>query len=239
MREKNNSSRLRPYFVPFLALVFILFSFFTLISPRISRIVSFSRVIKENQVKLAKLSEKLALLNSLNEPELADRIALIFDALPQEKQPVYVMSLLKQIAHESGVEIVDLSVKPGEIATMSTDKQKQKNQTPSLTYPIKISGSYMQIEQFAKKMETSLPLMRVEEMSFGRTGQSDLWGASSKIAAFYLFLPVTIGKIDASVQVISEEEAKVYDLLRQFTPAYSSADMLQPSVESGRSNPFI
>jgi len=236
LKSKVSFSIVKPFILPVGILVLILISARVIIWPRIDKISKLSRSIMKEETRLSQLTEKLTLLKSLNEPELASRSKLVTDALPESKRPIYIMSVLKQVSKESGVQTQKMSVKPG---LMATESAKKKAQVPSLTFPMVVLGTYDDAIRFVKRLAKTVPMVRVERLSFRRAGGKDLWEVSSEVASFYLSLPKTLGKIDSPVRVVTEKENKICDQLKQFSSPYAASGILLPPVESGRDNPFI
>jgi hypothetical protein len=221
-----------------IGLIFI--SSYFLIWPKVRAIGEISASIKKKEERLARLTEKLSSLKGLNERELMERSELVLEILPESKKPMLVMGVLKQLAFESDVEIRKINVRPGEVATGSAGKAK-KEKVPSLTFSLRLIGSFDEIDQFVRRLEKSIPLTRLEKISFKKTGTGEYSTALVEILSYYLSLPEVLGKIDTPIKLITEEERKIYDRLRQFdSPSLLAPDQpFLPPIESGRANPFI
>lgn len=235
--EKKEASlaKIKTFALPVLILALTIFSFSYLIRPKIEQISEISDSIKAKEIKALKLAEKVSLLESFNEEELLARSKLAIEALPEGKKPMMILKALESIANQTGVELVKADVKPGKISDISGE---EKTAAPSLNYSIKLVGRLDQIGQFFKKIEKTLPVIRLGDVSLKQESGSDFWDLSADVTAYYLFLPSSLGRVDTPVYLVSEKERKVYEILTGF----SSVSFSEPSFEteeSGKIDPFI
>ncbi|MBN1263273.1 MAG: hypothetical protein JW991_02860 [Candidatus Pacebacteria bacterium] len=232
--KKYNLNDLKYFIFPLLVLGLMAVSFFLLLWPKVIQIKEARSIIKNQETKLGRLTEKLASLKGLNETELTDRSELVLRALPESKQPMLAMSVLRHISQETGIEVKKIDVRPGELATLSA---KVKNQVPSLDFSVKVTGLENQIGDFMEKLSKSLPLLRAEKISLSFGPQS--LELTMDIASYYSFLPVSLGKIDTLPGILSQDEKEAYKKLENFSFPSTFSEEWLPALDAGRPNPFI
>jgi len=243
-RKKISFSLIRPFLPLVLVLSLMFVSIQTLVLPKITDIKQLFKSNKDQEEKLSKLTEKLTLLENIDQTDLVQHSELLLQALPESKQPMLVMGVLKQLSADSGIEIAEMSVKPGGItATSSAEKEETKKEgsqdkAQSLLFSLSTLGTYDQISEFINKLDKTLPLLRMEKLSLKRGLESGSFTVSTEIQAYFLALPKTLGKIEAPLQIASKEEKEIYDRLQQFSSPVGE-ESLFPTIESGRENPFL
>lgn len=217
-----------------MALIF-LFSFLVLI-PKVKDIFSQQKTVSLEKEELARITQKLAALEGLNEYELSAKTERILAALPTEKDPARLMMTIRYLADSAGVSLTAISVNPGEIsADSSRPKGEKEGSVPFLVFQVEVSGPEEAAREFLDKIQSTAPLMRIEEVVISSTGMVTL--AKLELKAFYLPLPQTLGSVEEPLSKISPEEDKVYESLAKLEIVSAEVSSFTP-VATGRENPF-
>ena len=131
--------------------------------PQVNSIIALRQKITQEQGQLAKLKQRVIQLNqALISPEYS-QVEVVDQALPSKKPILELLTSLSSTIKQSGVELEELEVSPGLIASGSAEvtgkvkKTAQRKVDESLNLSLKVSGSFNQIEDFMKKVEEISP----------------------------------------------------------------------------------
>lgn len=231
----EKKKELRPFLIPGVIAIFILVSGLLLIRPRIGEIFSIQKDLKKEEKKLAQLTAKTAALEGLDQVELSEKAEIATKALPTEKDLPLILSALKVLAAENNIELLSLQVKPGELATPST--QEKKEELPLLSFKIEVSGQISDFKEFLAKLVKIAPLMRAKSVAIETEEMGGSFKANISLDSPFLPPPVSLGLPEEPLPQITTKEETVYQKLAGLD--FSLREEELPVVPAGKENPFV
>ena len=212
----NNKSFL---FSGFVLMLVVLVSLFWL-RPKVMAIVKANRDLTTSRKTLAELTKKVTTLEGLSKPELTDKVDLVLQVLPSEKDVPITISTLKRVALNNNLVVSELSIpEVGEIASSSAETKTSKNVKedilPSLSVKLTLVGQRERIISFFKEVETTAPLMKVNGLAISQKAEG-LDEALIDVRTYFLPFPKTIGKLEQSISPVTTQEEKVFNELSNF-----------------------
>jgi len=231
MRKLENFAKytaaLRPPIIPFeyykafflsiFLITGILFTSLFFLRPKIFEILEIQKKINKERKMLADLTQKAATLEGLDEIELTEKTEVLLKALPPEKDVANILLTFKVLGSQAEITLQGIQVDSGD------------------TFSLKIEGGTEKIIRFMERIETSYPLMKLEEIAVSsREGSSTQ--ATAKVQAFFLPLPQALGSVESPLSLVTPQEEKIYQDLLRFTPVLTEEDM--QTIQSGKENPF-
>lgn len=254
MKQESSSSfsgfdgfkrKARPFLLPGLILIAILFSAILVLKPRLNDVFAQQKKLKREKERLGRLIQKAAALQGLNEYELAAKTEWALKVLPVEKDLPLALSSFRSLSQSADLILTDIKAQPGEISTASAkaepgDKakaQKKKTQeeaAPSLSFQVSTYGSLGSLANFLSKINLAAPLMRAVNVSLSQSeGEVE---SQIEIKIFYLGLPEALTSLEQPLPLITREENEVYEKLSGIKILESEVSL--QTIESGRENPF-
>jgi Tfp pilus assembly protein PilO len=225
----------RPFWLAGLILIMILASTLLILKPKLSEIFSQQRKLKREKERLARLTQKLAALEGLNEYGLSAKTEWALKILPASKDVPRALSGLRTLSEPEDLILTDIKVQPGHISNGEPEgKGTQAKGAPSLDFQIAAYGSLENLANFLKKVNSVAPLMRVVEVSFSKGG--DEIESEIQLKAYYSPLPQSLTALEQPLPSITREENEVYERLSEIE-ILESESLLQP-IEIGREDPF-
>lgn len=210
----------------------ILFGVIILKPKFLSIIVLHGRIKKDKQI-LAKLTEKSAFLENLNEVELTAKGDLLLKALPPEKDVASTLLTLKFLSSKSGVTIGNLSIDPGEIGSPSSSLEKES--FPYLPMGVKIESSKESFYSFLDAILDGLPLMSVDSIRISSSSLEAI-SADLNLRTYFMPLPSTLGLPESPLSPNLTQEIEILERLQSFKS--SEEEIMMPVLQSGKENPF-
>lgn len=205
----------------------IILAFFTWIFlwPRIGQVWTAREKLEEEKGRLAKLQEKVRILQGLDETVLTGRVKITIQAVPPEKNFLEVLGILNQKAAENNLIMDNLKVTPGAL----TFDQKGK-----LNVKFSAEGRTEDLQNFLEATKKLFPLVtatgsRIVFTPPGETAKGDL-----TVEFYYQPLPKTLGPVDAPVEKLNDQEEKFLSKLSEFT---APEEIVIP-LPAGKANPF-
>ena len=198
-----------------------LFSFLFFLKPKISEIFDLRKKINQEKNTLANLTQKVAALNGLDEFELEKKTEVLLKALPPEKDVVILLLTLRVLSSQEEVTLRGIQIDPKEDSVTS----------------LKIEGEQGKIINFLGKIETSYPLMKLEDVVLSFSKNEKLIEGKIALQTFFQPLPKTLGSIESPLLPITPEEEKSYEKVSKFNQVLIEKD-LEP-VQTGKENPFL
>lgn len=222
--------------VSVLIIILVVVSALFLVKPKVSEILEARKAIKKEREKLAQLTQKEALLASLNEVELIQRANLTLAVLPVEKEVPLVLSSLKVLTIESGLTLGPIGVNPGKISTGSAEISPPKAEVlPSYAFSLQAQGNTDQIKTFIEKVEQITPLLQVKSLSVSQE-ETDLASVDLVISAFFLSLPEKVGPVDQPLLLLTQAEEEMLKKISSYQSVLTGEAL--PFVPTGKANPF-
>lgn len=209
--------------IGFLFLLLIILTV-TIVLPVFNKTLETYNGLGSKQSRLDKLIGKAAELEGLNEKELFDREVLSSQALPSEKNIVFLMRTISNVSMNSGIFTGGLTLKPGSVATPSGDSLQK------LKFEVTVSGGLDKSIAFAKSIEETMPLINITSVDIGSEGVF-------KLETFFYSPKPRTYKVDAAVPKMSKEEISSLDKLANFI--YASPPVFIEFSKGGKENPFF
>ena len=219
MKEEKKLSDYQPFLLPVMAALLVFLTAFTFLKPKVSAIIEGQKRLSQNKQALARLTEKIAALEGLNQTELTRKTDILLTALPAEKDVPRLLATYKGLAQEIGVVIQQIEVKPGELASPEGGQVVpvggQASPPPFLAFQIGVSGELEKVGIFLDELEKTLPLMRIKRVSLSQK-KGNLFESGIELQAFFLSLPGELGPVEEALPLISQREEEVYRQLADF-----------------------
>jgi len=228
MIKTEGVGKYKNFLIKFLLIVIIMFSGWIFLRPKITDIFQMRKNLKEEKEKLTKLTQKEALLESLDEYELTTKTQFLLKILPSQKDVLLPLATLRSLADQLNLRVSSIQVNLSEI--------NSSNQLSSIGFSLKIEGDRESIKEFIGKIRVTYPLMKIEDLNFSLKGVSES-ETTLKIKTFFLSLPKEIGKIEDPLSLITPVEEKVYQEVSIFSSPLR--EEFAPSVPVGKENPFV
>lgn len=227
-------SKFRSLLFPLIVVILILVSAMTILKPKLNDLLETRMSLAKEKEELAQLTQKVAVLEGYDKNELETRVNQVLKVLPSEKDAPLILVTLRSSVVDHSLELENLDLEVGEIATESTKPKKKEELLPSLKIQLDVAGSLNDLYDFLEAAESTAPLMKVELVSINREGGTAEGGI--QLSTYYLATPVDIGKVGRQIIPITSEEEGVYQKLSRYQPATTGASL--PYVGSGKENPF-
>lgn len=222
------------YLIPILVVLLAVFASFSFLMPKIAAIFKLQKEVSQNKKNLASLVQKVNFLEGLNQTELTKKTDILLAALPAEKDVPRLLITFKTLASQTGVELEQIQVTPGEL--VSTENGQATSSTlPFLPFKIQAFGELKEIRNFLDKIEKTFPLMKIADVSLSGT-QEDLFAATINLDAFFLPLPKGLGPAEKALPLLSLQEEETYQRLTSFEKVELPEGL--PPVQSGKENLF-
>lgn len=227
-------SKFQSLLFPVVVIILILVSAITILKPRLNDLLETRRDLAKQKKELAQLTQKVAVLEGYDRDELQTRANQVNKVLPKEKDGPLILATIRSLVSDYNLELNNLTIEIGEIATESSEPKRKEELLPSLTIQLSIAGGLENLYDFFEAIESTTPLMRIDTISISREGST----ADSKIQLFtyYLAEPKDIGKVGRQIVPITSEEEEIYQKLSRYQPARVGTKL--PYVGSGKENPF-
>jgi len=230
-------NRWRLFLIPLLVIFSTIILIFIVLIPRFKKVIEFKELIKEKNLRLEKLSSKLADLEGLDEVSLKNKADLTLKAIPDKKDVMVILSLLTNISQVSQINLDSLKVSPGEISSESA--AQKSNSMEIINFEIKAIGDRIKILDFLKKIEGVIPLLNIGKVKIGKYEQN--FSVQVSVENYYSGLPKSLGKIDSPLPKLTKEEENASSLLDgfEFYERLRESPIPSPPTSSeGRSSPF-
>jgi len=225
-----------PLFPILMGLVIIVASL-VFLRPKIVDIWQLNQNISQKEEKLAQLTQKAVVLESLNEVELATKKGLALEALPILKDVPMTLSVLKSLGSQAEVTFKAFKINPDPVAGSASPEEQ--SELPSLGFEIVVEAELGKIRNFLSRIESALPLMRVKVITIDSAVDSEgnfPFKATLDCQVFFLPLPTSSGNVEVPVTLLSDDEEKAYQTLVEFQSFPRSEDW--EMFPTGRENPF-
>jgi hypothetical protein len=256
--------KIRKYlYLPILALiVVIVLSIFVLI-PRVGEIIRLREEVHESNEELFSLEEKVAFLENLDEASLLERLDLLEKVLPSQKAVVGWVQTIRGLSEATGIDVGQLSFKPGSIATGSAspsatpregvekvtkiDARRSSDSVDSFSLKFEIESSFASLVDFLSRFDDISPLIKITALSMvpsresqqiiASNGEVDLISVRADITVllFYTSNPEKLGAVGDKVLPLNDSELELYEEMLSFRE-YEPATA--SSVTVGREDVF-
>lgn len=186
------SSRNSLFEVGLLVIVCALFAWFILL-PKKAQVAEKNSEKAKIEDQQSKMAESLKILN-LRIQELdshKQEIANLDDALPLKGKTTYLQILIQSLADSAGVTVGDITISGKGDAVAAGDTELLKNPygavrtLQKLSGTVSVIGSFVQLESFLKKIETSGRIMQISGIDIA-AGQDNNLNLKVSLDAYYL-----------------------------------------------------
>lgn len=229
MKKEKKLSDYKNFLLPGIVTLLVFLTTLSFLKPKVAAIIEVQKKLSQNKKNLTLLTQKLAALEGLDQTELTKKTDLLMAALPSEKKVPQALIIFKNLALETGVELEEIQVDPGELDVESEEE--------FLSFNIKLSGSIEKIGTFFDKLEKTFPLMRLIVVDLSRP-EGDLFNASLEVQSFFLSLPKTLGAAEEELSLVTPQEEAIYRRLVDFKAFQLKEELPLPLTQTGKENPF-
>lgn len=165
--------------------------------------------------QVGKLTEKATVLSNLDAGELTVRTRELIADIPADEDLAYFVTGVRSMADQAGVGLTSVElVGVAEVEASVSAVTKKGEQF----IPIKIGviGSLTKLREFLTVMNTSVPLVEMQEFQYGRALGGDSFSGVVTLHFFYSNAPGSIGASDQPLPVISAAEEEAYQKLASY-----------------------
>lgn len=205
-----------------------LFLIIFVIYPQTANLLSNQQKIGELRSKHQFLETKVTALESFDEAELSRKVGYVLATFPQDKDLARILTLLKQLAAQSGFTIT-------EIVFSNTSSNKLGNLD---TYGVKldIKGPRIMLSSLLNNLENSPRLVRINsiEVSLSQTSQST--DTALVLEVIYSQQSQEASGIDSPLPELTQKDEELIARLAKINEVVSSFDI--QSIPRGKTNPF-
>lgn len=145
------------------------------IRPTLITIAKLSREIKDKKELKIKLQQKIdAIIIARDEySKVSPDIPLLFEALPEKNRFTDLALFLEKKSEENGVILDSLSFE--RISTKQGEVLKDPvTDLNNVRFSTAVAGDYIKINNFLRNLETSLPVIRIDNANINRAEKKDL-----------------------------------------------------------------
>ena len=229
--------RYRPFLVPFVFILFVIFSLSGIVMPRVDVVTDSWQAVKETKKTVESLNTKLVFLRSLDEEELKDDYEFLLQVLPDDREPFYGLAVLEWLGARNGLMIERATFEPGEISTESALPKKTKKDYETMSYDLNVRGNLEELKGFLVELEKILPISSTDSLSLElRSG--NMLGTNLSIEMYSALLPAKIGRPGDPISDLDESEKKLLEKLRVDSILPETNANLLTNDPLGKNNPF-
>ncbi len=138
--------------------------------------------LNKAEKELEVLEDEVLAFETLKSKDLEAMTEVVDKALPSEKPVFDVLTLVSELASETGVSVSQLSSNPGELATGSARLDQQKNNSnkaknakeySELQVTLEVDGSFQGLNEFILGLNELLPLIDLKEVRISLLGREE------------------------------------------------------------------
>ncbi len=217
-----------PLVITLSSLILIVF----VIYPQLTKLIGNHKEEGSIETKSKFLEAKVQALESYDQEDLKNKVNVVLDTYPTDKDYITVLGLLNNLSAQSGFSVASMSV--GSNAAKNTNSQ-------SYTIKLDIMGPANSIPILLSKIESSSRLMKINnvEVVLGRDNKPSTITLS--VDVLYSSAPKEFGSIDSTAPELSQKEEEIIVRLAQVASTSrsksSQVETAQPGPR-GKANPF-
>ncbi len=166
--SSSNFTGLKSLVVPALILVTIVLIVPFAFIPLLENVGKTNSGLEEQRNRLAGLSDKIEVLDSLDDRDINEKLSLAEQALPVGKSLASLIVGVQRLAINSNLTIQGITLNPGKVATQSAavkETASKKVNKNAVTMQLELSGSIRNTEKFLKRLQGSKRLSFAEELT--------------------------------------------------------------------------
>lgn len=225
---------LKTYSLLILSILTVLMLFFVITKSRIESIENSRQTLNLGKENLTILTEKVAILNSLDETDLADSVNRLNFALPSEKTIDSLMFTLERLSKEASVSVESLNLSPGKVSTGSAAKANEVGDSINIT--MEVSGRILDIRSFFELVEGSHLAIAIAKPDLHITkSMEQKTNLTLTIKAYFKPVSLTLGEVNRPIsRLLKKEEVYLTELKMLILPEKESLPVFSPR----KTNPF-
>lgn len=245
-QKKTTNSRMIPVralIFPLGVLMLILVSLVWLLKPQVEGISEYRETIKDNELILRKLEDKLETLENQSEDELKSYLVSVNRVLPEKKPVFKLVNALAGLSQEvPEVVISDYSINPGSLASSSAEANEKPGEIAVMSTEMDVSGSYEGIMTYLTKLRQMAPLIGITSISVNGelnplSNETQSVDVSLMLDVHYSLSPKTLGKIRDKLPEYAGDFSETQARLDEFQ-TFQAEEFQFIEVDQQRENPF-
>ncbi len=203
---------------PLVVVGVIVISFMLVLLPQLNSLIESREVLKTDEERLERLTQKRTQLESLSETQLGAYYDEATRALPNEKPVALTLMALAGIAEAADVRLMEYDFSPGSLATESAKVETADSGVGVMPVSFVVEGSYDALVAMMRLYETTLPLMQLESAEITPLGNdsTDL-EATLLVKVYYAPPPTTLGKPSDPISDLTPAELDYLQRLSVYT----------------------
>ena len=191
------------FFLPIGAIIICSILFLLVIIPQLEGFFFLQNQLTLDKEKLRVLQENFTNITSLNDQDLESNFVLVTTVLPQEKDPVAILSSISHAASAANISLKDYSFEPGQLI----------EDTHALPVVVDLSteGSLPAVQKFVQEITTGFPLASVVSVAVQSSN-------SASLRLMFYTKPVARTSFDKdnSVPLLTTKESDTLHMLKQW-----------------------
>lgn len=232
-------------FIQPIAIVLALLILFNLaVYPKIADVGKIKKEIIKAKTETKKIVEKVNYINSISQEDLKKNEGLLSAAMLYEKDSYYLVSVVRRVADKYNYSIQGFSLSPGKVTKDDEKTAKEVKGNKRVPITLNMLGPKSSYLNFLKGLESSLPLLSIEEMDMKARG--DISEIDLKITAYYIDeeTKAEVKKLSLADLQLSVDEAEMVKMLSSYSNNRGLILGAQQKISTrsgviyGRSNPF-
>lgn len=216
------------FLFPFLIVMACILVGFFVIYPQWSRIIADQDRIAALDKKTSLLESKARKLDSLDEKDIKEKLAVALKVLPAESDFATTLGLIQNLANQYQFIIVNFQT------SQSGGKENLKLTEYSIS--LDLIGPRDLMKKFIDSINENFRLMRTARLEINIPSSKDEVTANITVDAFFSQIPQSLGSVDAPVPEISNDDERL------MTELASQQPYVAPTTVSGgpkgKTNPF-
>jgi hypothetical protein len=194
---------------------------------------------KKNEAK--DLSDKVTILSGIDKQVLDDRVKILDNALPPQKDVVLYLTSVDGLSRELNLSFGGISLAPGNLTSNQDSTVKNAKQSAdklglqSLDTDIKISGTQENIYSFLRLIEQSAPLMQIKDAKVSHT-EGTAYNLTLRLGM--LWAESTPSTVKGQISLFDEKEEKYFQDLSQYRRFETTSEVIGDTATLGKSDLF-
>lgn len=224
MNTDINISAFKLYLLPVIAFVFVVVASSTLGKSLYESIVNVRSEIEQEGLKNSELTAKRDFLAALDQSNLNTQTTAGISAIPGEESLLAVLSTLRTVAIQKGVNVLDFQIK---------SVGSPQSGLNSIGVVLNIQGSLAAVTSFIESIKDYAPRMIIVQESINN-GDS-LSSATIEIVSAWSPLPQAVGSTSSRLEALKASDLELIRTLGALSKIEGTSTVGTPL---GRENPF-
>lgn len=221
-------SKYKFFLFPFIVVISSIVLTFFVIYPQAQRLISDQDKLQEISKKTAFLEGKAQKLESIDEDDLKEKLAVVLQTLPVEADFAKALGLIQTLASNYQFVIVNFQT--------SQPSEKEALKLANYSVNLNLLGPKALVQRLIDSINENFRLMRIVNMQISFAGKEDETTTVLSVDVFYSQIPSVVGAVDASLPEISTKDEEFISELAKLQPAVETQAI--PEGLKGKANPF-